>query len=353
MTAKPGWKGFTLIELLVVVAIIAVLIALLLPAVQQAREAARRTQCRDHMHNIGLALHNYLDTYRCFPMATVLDAFTAYGDNGGTTACPADCASADGDHLLHSWITLILPFCDEVTTYNAYNFMLRFNNVANTTSTRMRMNHFLCPSHLSAGVIGNFGMSNYAGVAHGVGTNDICAYADDNETPPVSTNTQETPGAQQGFFDITRGNGRCLAAASGGTCGADTCQRVKCLTVAGIMDGTSNTVCVGEVTEFSFPTSTIVGSKGWSSGAVEGEQSATIRIVGPCTNINGINADLRETCGGTNSIRYRTFQSRHPGGGHFLFGDGSVRFLTDKLDYTVLRKIASVAGNEVVDDEDF
>ena len=92
-------RGFTLIELLVVIAIIAVLIALLLPAVQQAREAARRTQCRNNLHQLGLALHNYHDTHRCFPPERVY-----------------------GNYEMSSISTLLLPFLDEAAIYNSYNF---------------------------------------------------------------------------------------------------------------------------------------------------------------------------------------------------------------------------------------
>ena len=95
-TDWPG--GFTLIELLVVIAIIAVLIALLLPAVQQAREAARRTQCRNNMHQLGLALHNYHDAHNCFPI------FWMGFDQGVSP------------------FALLLPYLDESAAYNAINY---------------------------------------------------------------------------------------------------------------------------------------------------------------------------------------------------------------------------------------
>ena len=102
-------QGFTLIELLVVIAIIAVLIALLLPAVQQAREAARRSQCKNNLKQIGLALHNYHDVHGKIPGA---------GDNG-----PVNCCSADTDRWDHlSWTFPILPFLEQANTYTSvYN----------------------------------------------------------------------------------------------------------------------------------------------------------------------------------------------------------------------------------------
>ena len=100
-------SAFTLIELLVVIAIIAIQIALLLPAVQQAREAARRTQCRNNLHQLGLALHNYHDTHNCFPFGFIP---ASVGYNGlvgsGTT-----------------WGAMCLPFLDEFAVYNSLNFI--------------------------------------------------------------------------------------------------------------------------------------------------------------------------------------------------------------------------------------
>jgi prepilin-type N-terminal cleavage/methylation domain-containing protein/prepilin-type processing-associated H-X9-DG protein len=143
--------GFTLIELLVVIAIIAVLIALLLPAVQAAREAARRTQCRDHMHNIGLALHEYHDAHKTFPMGisaalnapptpvcTYVVTDGAGGGIGAGTTYPYSAISG---------LTLILPFMEERSLYNAYNMKLGCAMQANTTSTQGIIKTFICPSN--------------------------------------------------------------------------------------------------------------------------------------------------------------------------------------------------------------
>ena len=144
-------RGFTLIELLVVIAIIAVLIALLLPAVQQAREAARRTQCRNNMHQVALALHNYHDTHGCFPPGRV--------DTG--SYC-----------MNHSWLTLILPFVDETALYNAYNFSLQCaphsycsssTGAANTTVTQSTLMQYCCPSDQAPVIYGNVRGSNTVG----------------------------------------------------------------------------------------------------------------------------------------------------------------------------------------------
>ena len=125
-------RAFTLIELLVVIAIIAVLIALLLPAVQQAREAARRTQCRNNLHQLGLALHNYHDTHSTFPFGVCVVGYSgAYHD--------------------WSWASMLLPFVDEAAIYNSCNFSLRAwesNTLvpANKTSVMHALNQFLCPT---------------------------------------------------------------------------------------------------------------------------------------------------------------------------------------------------------------
>ena len=100
-------SGFTLIELLVVIAIIAVLIALLLPAVQQAREAARRSQCKNNLKQLGLALHNYADTHGCFPMGCL------FGDTGAS--CPNVSNRA-------TWLCYLLPFMDQAPLYQQMNF---------------------------------------------------------------------------------------------------------------------------------------------------------------------------------------------------------------------------------------
>src|SRR4051812_18590026 len=159
-------RAFTLIELLVVIAIIAILIALLLPAVQQAREAARRTQCRNNLKQIGLALHNYHDAANTIPPGYI-----------GTQAVP----NVTGQSLNYGWATFILPFMDQSPLYNTIGSGFSGPNAVTFASSTISASSaayqtvlpaFRCPSDTGAAtatlnlyVCKTFGRSNYAGCA--------------------------------------------------------------------------------------------------------------------------------------------------------------------------------------------
>jgi prepilin-type N-terminal cleavage/methylation domain-containing protein len=165
MKRRDPRRAFTLIELLVVIAIIAILIALLLPAVQQAREAARRTQCRNNLHQIGLALHNYHDTHRVFPAGTITDVLP-----GGATT--------DGPEV--RWATQVLPFLDETALYNAYNMSQDAHTGANTTVAYSVLAQYLCPSDSSPSGNTTFAEGSYdgnSGTSYGCTRDPGCSMA--------------------------------------------------------------------------------------------------------------------------------------------------------------------------------
>lgn len=279
-------RAFTLIELLVVIAIIAVLIALLLPAVQQAREAARRTQCRNNLKQLGLGLHNYEASARIFP----------FGVLGAT-------GTASATNPLHTWHSQILPYLDQQPLYASYQFSVPFSDPANQAVVKTTIPGFLCPSNPDLGpVSGAWGQNHYAGNA-GVqsGTNDGLVY-------PLS-------GVQ----------------------------------MRDLLDGASQTLAAGEIAfelggwaRGSFPGS----GGGGGSGGGQGYARAVMRWwqAPPACARPGLNPPA-SSC--NNSVeRSLQFSSMHTGGMQALMCDGRVVFLSENTDLNVQRAIATRAGGE-------
>jgi len=137
---RPALPGFTLIELLVVIAIIAVLISLLLPAVQSAREAARRAQCTNNLKQLGLAVHNYHSSFDCFPAYVVF-----LGPAGGSSCCPPS-NGGNGWGWDASWLVSLLPNLEQGSLYNSFNFSISADGAPNTTVTYNGLSAVVCPS---------------------------------------------------------------------------------------------------------------------------------------------------------------------------------------------------------------
>ena len=320
--------GFTLIELLVVIAIIAVLIALLLPAVQQAREAARRAQCKNNLKQIGLALHNYHDTCGCFP-----PGYLGYPTNGGDCSTINNAAPrAQG----WGWGTYILPYADQANLYTALNPGVRQTVCDNPTGSannlavgdpelqRTLIPIYMCPSAADPNLNPTrdattsphspsaHAKSNYRGVA------GLNYYGRDTTANASSTNT----GLQGMFGD-----------------GTQFVTRIR-----DISDGTSNTFAVGEAyrrdldSNFqAFVAGEYTGSK-WHGISPDDTQGCVVGIL-----------QLPPSAYGVNGTPRNSFTSMHVGGAHFLLTDGSVRFFSQNADQTALSRAGTISDGAVVD----
>ena len=304
-------RAFTLIELLVVIAIIAVLIALLLPAVQQAREAARRTQCRNNLHQIGLALHNYHDTHSIFPPGAVNKTYST-GNVGNCAACGQSTP----------WTVLILPFVDETALYNAYNFDLWCWDTANrNTVAKSALQQYACPSVAGSPLVkGGCATGDYAGCG--------------------------------GSFRPT--DYGCIWYAAGIYASHDHLRgplyRASRVRIRDIRDGTSNTFIAGE--RYADPAE--INSYGWATAYHSGNE--VIRCVGTHQPLNfhmNTPGSCVPDCSTRDYVYGGCFRSVHEGGAFFLFADGRVRFISENIDMTTYAALGSRAGNEFNDDEDY
>ena len=280
-------SGFSLIELLVVIAIIAILVALLLPAVQQAREAARRVQCKNNLKQIGLALQNYHDKYGKFPPGFIRAHGTA-------------------------WSAMILPELDQSPLFNTITWGSRWSSGGNEAACGTVVPVFRCPSApIPNHVANNSNIENRVPctyLACASGTNLVDNSIDDS--------------FQDGLFFNNRS-----------------------MKMRDIMDGSSNTVAIGE-TKFD----NLILQNGnvrdhWYFGSVQirnGIENSEF-IGSTAARINAFDIpsapiDEKELC----------FGSYHPGGCHLLLADGSVRFFDENLDRTVLSGVGTLDGGEVI-----
>ena len=304
-------KGFTLIELLVVIAIIAILIALLLPAVQQAREAARRTQCKNNVKQIGLALHNYHDTHKVFP----------YGEMNGIGQVGI-ANMTNGTLMNQNGLVMLLPFIDQAPLYNTLNFSLPFGDYQNGSATTItltaahlaakatKMVAFTCPSD-------NGPQYDPGDGAHyGCGDSGI-SY---RSSYHLSVNGTHQLAPWTAYSHRSR-------TAFGGNSNSS---------VRDITDGTSNAILVGE--------SVFECNSGRISPWFCVQHAGTGLVI-----TNGINRWQVGVPYKVNQYAYNA-SSMHVGGCHVLMGDGAVRFISENTNLQTLINLAYIADGATVGD---
>lgn len=306
--------AFTLIELLVVISIIAILIALLLPAVQQAREASRRTTCRNNLRQIGLALHNYHDAHDCFPAYNFLYSdWPTYEKHCG-------------------WITNLLPFLGESALYNAYNFDKGYYEIENASVVKQKLVVVECPTNpIGTGLIQ--GSPSFDAIALGLnpGVTTMSAdYAGNNGVvntaliPDISSDKYK----RSGFFLRT---GYPLPV-----------NRIR-----SILDGTSQSIAVWESAGRS---KVYLFHQEWAGQTVYGEHNSWAG--GNAFFCYGYNKD--GTKYGPYAINATNLTAQpysfHPGGAMFLFADGSVHFLSENMNTVSFYKLLTIRAGEVADE---
>lgn len=308
--------GFTLVELLVVIAIIGVLVALLLPAVQAAREAARRTQCANNMKQLGIALHNFHDTFNKLPVGT-----------------------HDDDNKSFCWRMWILPFAEQTPLYNQAVAAgmwvppqmgggsnggsvdsIPGSEIAGITAVsdicKTKLNFYICPSDILPEKDNDgYYKTNYCGnIGPVVGNITQCAGVKGRD--------------QQGVLLFANDNNDTWTGS-----------------LATLTDGTSNTIMVGEVTTTENIKQGLTNDGRypiWPSGNNNGGCNGT---AGSAAVFRFIDANyfINRKVGNESNM---TFGSKHPGGAQFVLGDASIRFITENIDMVVYRAAGTSAGGE-------
>jgi prepilin-type N-terminal cleavage/methylation domain-containing protein len=323
--------GFTLVELLVVIAIIGILVALLLPAVQSAREAARRMQCQNNLKQLGLALHNYHDTNNTFPASSIWNSTSEF-------------ESKNNANLRQNWVIAILPFCEQQNLYNQFNLKQPIPHNDNAIPRSTELAFMMCPSD-------GFARKKFSG-ASGTDTSNLGAnwargcYAANGSLALLRYSTS----------DLNCGGGEDSAGWKSnerrGVMGANIA-----LGIDGIKDGTSNTILVGEIRAgiVSFDSrgvwamsggcpSSLWGHGRWGDDNGPNSPQPLADDTLACTNIqqavdpsNG-QAKLQTMgmpCSSGNWPNFQqTARSQHTGSVYTCFADGSIHAISDYVDIT-------------------
>lgn len=325
-------RGFTLIELLVVIAIIAILIALLLPAVQQAREAARRTQCKNNLKQLGLALHNYHDTFNTFPPAHI----RTQADMPGTGAI-----TGWRGYSVHS---MLLPYIEQAPLYAQMNFNNFFDNATNTNSRQTRLAAYLCPSDTPFPASANRGNNSYPG-SMGASLGQYLS--------PI--------GLRNGLFSF------------------DVDVKMR-----DVLDGTANTIAfsehlIGDNDSTTYRPGDVVRAIAWTGTNSNKPTAAELETYGRACDLGRANhhshggrewaigmpaqtlfntfvppnwkyptCQICVGCGWMDSQGAFPARSRHTGGVQVTLADGSSRFISENIDLATWQNLGTIRGGEVL-----
>jgi len=288
-------RAFTLIELLVVIAIIGVLVALLLPAVQQTREAARKTQCRDHLKQMGLALHNYHDAHSTFPPGYLYRRDSATGAN----------AAGFG------WAAMCLPFLDQTALYNQFNWNVPLYDAGNITPRERHLAIFLCPSDtLSERTFVEMGPTpeRYA----------MASYCASFGPPDLDAVQEQRDGvfsrnSRTRMRDVTDGTSQTLM---GGERENGPFRRAG---VHGV-HFSYETAWAGSIRQFDDPTDDHGHMTLFQTGHVP----------------NSLDSDDRDVC------------APHVGYANFLLADGSCRAISESVNFGIYQALSTRSGAEII-----
>jgi prepilin-type N-terminal cleavage/methylation domain-containing protein len=310
-------RAFTLIELLVVIAIIAVLIALLLPAVQQAREAARRSQCKNSLKQIAIAVHNYEISHKCIPPGQIRMGFPSAPRVRGW-----------------SMYVQLLPYIDQKPLYDLWDFANPLTNESNG-NTAIILPALLCPSS----IMQQNPYTKMSGARYAL------------------TSYVGNGGTQSHPPNAIKGDG--LFAGSGPPITMPPTVQHGLIRLRDVLDGTTNTILLGErnhvdgIYDTFFPGTTQNPMTGWGHWAPSGGQLGLTDLT--ASSFAPINYEVpagttTATFPAEEILRLNAFGSQHAGGAQFSLVDGSCRFISENVDRTVFRGLTTRYGKEVVGD---
>jgi prepilin-type N-terminal cleavage/methylation domain-containing protein/prepilin-type processing-associated H-X9-DG protein len=339
MICKSRQKGFTLIELLVVITIMGMLIGLLLPAVQKVRNVAARLQCTNNLKQIGLAMMNYESTYRTFP--------AGYLDNMTTSPVNAIATTNPDPNIGWGWGALILPYLEQEPLFKSININSIAMNNTSAAAIAFRktvIKGFLCTSDATdLNTFYNFGT----------------VYPSD-DTTDLMTITSSGPDGNfiLANFELAKSsyagiNGQGELADFDSALGLGMLLRGRGVSIAEVTDGLSNTLFVGERSSKSAKQAvgTLPGVCTWvgalPGGDLDGETPALYILGWTGDPSSPAKPNIPEPDG---FFHPESITSKHSGGVNFLFGDGSVRFITDSINGQTWVKLGTRQGGEVAGD---